>query len=135
MTFRVSGAVSWFGGPDDEGVSPSEDLAFIYEVDDAPQLFLPYQPEGTSGLARRLNPYVHYIACRWNYDKISRTELLDNRVLVRAKKTGIALKAFPADWGPHENTGRIADLSPGLMEDLGIKTDDEVEVIYDDESQ
>ena len=38
------------------GVSPSEELAFIHEMDQAPYLFLPYQPDGTSGLARRLNP-------------------------------------------------------------------------------
>ena len=36
--------------------------------------------------------------------------------------------ALPADWGPNEKTGRVADLSPGLMEALGIDTDDEVEV-------
>jgi hypothetical protein len=50
--------------------------------------------------------------------------------LVRAKKTGLELEAFPADWGPHEDTGRVADLSPGLMDQLNLKTDDEVEVIY-----
>ena len=32
--------------------------------------------------------------------------------------------------GPHETTGRVADISPGLMEALDIETDDEVEVIY-----
>ena len=26
--------------------------------------------------------------------------------------------------------GRIADISPGLMDDLGIETDDEVEVVF-----
>jgi hypothetical protein len=42
----------------------------------------------------------------------------------------MALTAFPADWGPHENTGRVADISPGLMDDLDLKTDDEVEVTF-----
>jgi hypothetical protein len=56
----LSGKASWFGGPEDEGVTPDEGLAFIYEVEDAPHLFLPYQPEGTSGLARRLNPSSLY---------------------------------------------------------------------------
>jgi hypothetical protein len=55
---------------------------------------------------------------------------LSERALVRAKRTGIELTAFPADWGPNENTGRIADISPGLMDDLGIGTDDEVEVTF-----
>jgi N-acetylmuramoyl-L-alanine amidase len=129
--FYAIGTCSHFGGPDDEGVSPDEGLAFIYSVDDAPQLFLPYQPEGTTGLARRLNPYVHYVACRWDYSKTPKPSLLDDVALVRATETGLAMKAFPADWGPHEEkTGRAADLSPGLMEDLDLTTDDEVEVIF-----
>jgi len=50
--------------------------------------------------------------------------------LVRSLRTGRSFTAFPSDWGPHQSTGRVADLSPGLMADLGIETDDEVEVIY-----
>jgi hypothetical protein len=128
--FEVVGKCSYFGGPDDEGVSPDEGLAFIFEVDQAPQLFLPHQPEGTTGLARRLNPYVHYVACRWNYDVTPKPAMLEDVALVRALKTGIAMKAFAADWGPHGATDRVADLSPGLMDDLGIETDDEVEVLF-----
>lgn len=127
---KITGKVSHFGGPDDAGVSPDEGLAFVYDVMDAPHLFLPYQPEGTTGLARRLNPHVHYIACRWNYDETPKEMLLLSRALVTATRTGISLKAFPADWGPHQDTDRVADLSPGLMDDLGIITDDEVEVIF-----
>jgi N-acetylmuramoyl-L-alanine amidase len=129
-THNLVGTVSRFGGPNDMGVSEDEGLAFIYEVEDAPHLFLPYQPEDTTGLARRLNPFIHYIACRWDYEDTSKDMLLREMALVRATKTGIALKAFPADWGPHVDTGRIADISPGLMMDLGIETDDEVEVIF-----
>ena len=73
---------------------------------------------------------MHYVACRWDYDRTPKETLIENLALVRSLKTGIALTAFPADWGPHESTDRIADLSPGLMQDLGIDTDDEVEVIY-----
>jgi len=127
---RAIGKVSWFGGPDDDGVSPSEGLAFIYEVDDAPHLFLPYQPVDTTGLARRLNPHIHYIALRFDYDEHPKNTLLDKKAMVRSLATGMALTAFPADWGPHEDTGRLADISPGLMTDLGITTDDEVEVIF-----
>jgi N-acetylmuramoyl-L-alanine amidase len=129
--FYAIGTCSHFGGPDDMGVSPDEGLAFIYGIDDAPMLFLPYQPEGTTGLARRLNPYVHYVACRWDYDVTPKPSLLEDVALVRATESGLAMKAFPADWGPHEaKTGRVADLSPGLMMDLDITTDDEVEVIF-----
>jgi N-acetylmuramoyl-L-alanine amidase len=129
-TETLTGKVSWFGGPEDEGVSADEGLAFIYDVEDAPHLFLPYQPDDTTGLARRLNPFVHYIAMRWNYDELPKATLLETLVLVRNPKTGFALTAFCADWGPAEHTDRIADLSPGLMSDLGLKTDDIVEVTF-----
>lgn len=131
--FHVKGKCSHFGGPNDTtGVSDSEGLAFIHAVQDAPHLFLPEGTPGTvgKGLARRLNPHIHYVACRWNYDDTPKPSLLEGVALVRAATTGVELTAFPADWGPNENTGRVADLSPGLMSDLGISTDDEVEVIY-----
>ena len=69
--FQATGKCSWFGGPNDlTGVSASEGLAFHYDVTAENQhLFLPYQPAGSTGLARRLNPWVHYIACRWDYSK------------------------------------------------------------------
>jgi N-acetylmuramoyl-L-alanine amidase len=126
----VCGKVSWFGGPNDKGVASDEGLAFIDEVEDAPHLFLPRQPPQTTGLARRLDPHAHYIACRWDYDVTPRAMLLEQVALVRALPSGRSLTAFPADWGPHESTGRVADISPGLMESLGIQTDDEVEVIF-----
>jgi hypothetical protein len=127
----VRGKVSHFGGPRDMGVSPSEGLAFLYEVDDKPHLFLKRQPPGTTGLARRLDPKKHYVAMRWDYDQFPKEVLAgDDVALVRSLKTGRQAEAVPADWGPHEDTGRVADISPGLMEALGITTDDEVEVIY-----
>jgi N-acetylmuramoyl-L-alanine amidase len=127
---ELRGKCSWFGGPDDTGVAPDEGLAFIAEVSQAPQLFLSYQPEGTTGLARRLNPQAHYIACRWDYDETPAFMLLEEMALVTATKTGKSLKCYPADWGPNENTGRVADLSPGALELLGIQTDDEVSVVF-----
>jgi N-acetylmuramoyl-L-alanine amidase len=134
VLFQAEGTCSTFGGPEDMGVSASEGLAFIYDLTSAVQhLFLPFQPQGTTGLARRLNPYVHYIACRWDYNVTPKTMLRDSGqyALVTARKTGISLRAIPADWGPHEEqTGRAADLSPGLAMDLGVETDDIVEVIY-----
>lgn len=129
---RESGRVSWFGGPDDEGVSPSEGLA-LYEPEQTsehPQLFLDEQPPGTTGLARRLNPDAYYIAMRWDYDVHSKDELRAMLVLVYAPLTGRAFLARPTDWGPHEDTTRLADISPGLLNALGIETDDEVEVIW-----
>jgi N-acetylmuramoyl-L-alanine amidase len=133
--FKANGKCSSFGGPDDTGVSPSEGLAFISEVEQAPHLFLPYQPPGTTGLARRLNPHIHYVACRWDYNVTPKAMMREEIALVRAVRTGIALQAFPSDWGPHVDTGRVADLSPGLMLDLGIKTDDEVEIVFPHEDK
>jgi peptidoglycan hydrolase-like protein with peptidoglycan-binding domain len=128
--FVATGKCSWFGGPDDKGVKPDEGLAFISNVNQAPQLFLPSQPPGTTGLARRLDPAVFYIACRWDYKKTPRDMLLNEQALVSVPETGESMLAFPADWGPNEKTGRIADLSPGLMDALDIDTDDVVEVIF-----
>lgn len=130
VALAVRGRCSWFGGPNDKGVAPDEGLAFIYDVEEAPHLFLPEQPPNTTGLARRLDPHSHFIACRWDYDTTPREQLLDQVALVRAVKTGRALIAYPSDWGPHVDTGRVADISQGLMEALGIMTDDEVEVIF-----
>lgn len=126
----LKGKVSHFGGPNDEGVAPDEGLAFISAVDQAPHLFLSYQPEGTTGLARRLNPQTYYIACRWDYDETPAYMLLEEMALVHAPKTGRSLKLYPADWGPHVDTNRVADISPGAMEVLGITTDDEVVVEF-----
>jgi N-acetylmuramoyl-L-alanine amidase-like protein len=129
--FSATGKCSYFGGPDDTGVDEDEGLAFIYEIEQAPHLFLPETDETEGlGLARRLNPFVHYLACRWDYNVTPKETLLQHMALVTATKTGVSLTAFPSDWGPHQDTGRIADLSPGLMADLGIETDDEVSVIY-----
>jgi N-acetylmuramoyl-L-alanine amidase len=133
VLFSASGTCSTFGGPADSGVSPSEGLAFIYSYAEAPWLFLRNQPPGTSGLARRLEIAVFYLACRWDYDVTSKIMLRDSgqMALVTAKQTGIARLAHPADWGPHEEqTGRVADLSPALADSLGVSTDDQVEVIY-----
>lgn len=129
---NLNGKVSWFGGPDDEGVSPDEGLAFIYEAKTAPHLFLSSQPPGTSGLARRLNPSIPYIACRWDYDVYPKEMLasMDYVALVHAPATGRFFLAWPADWGPGEQTGRVADISKGLLDYLMIETDQDVDVIF-----
>ena len=132
VLLNVTGSCSWFGGPADTGVDSDEGLAFLYEYDDAAHLFLPEQPPGTTGLARRLNPDRFYVACRWDYSITPKTMLADPHQLavVRAVSSGREAFAWPSDWGPHEDTGRVADLSPGLMDELGLGTDDEVEVTY-----
>ena len=69
MRVQLRGKMSIFGGPEDMDVGPDEGLALVSNTD-LPTLrayFLPEQPPGTTGLARRLNPSSFYIACRWNY--------------------------------------------------------------------
>ncbi|MEZ5785243.1 MAG: TIGR02594 family protein [Xanthobacteraceae bacterium] len=131
-TITLRGKVSHFGGPNDRGVKPDEGLALIEpdRVDRYPQikaLFLAEQPASTTGLARRLDPAQHYIACRWDYSRTPKPWLRAHQVIVRAN--GKSVKAQPIDWGPAATTGRVADLSPGLMAALGIVTDDVCEVI------
>jgi hypothetical protein len=144
VEFFVRGKCSWFGGPEDDGVSPSEQLAWWETTEvgrkDAPELFLPYQPSGTTGPARALDPSTSYIAMRWDYEnQWSKAELASGDVLfwVYAPKTGKRYKARPADWGPHDEAtgGRVADISPGLMNALfgGEATDEIVEVTLVDE--
>ena len=131
--FHDIGRCSFFGGPEDHGVSESEGLAFHYAIHEGNQhLFLPLQPPGTTGLARRLNAKaVHYLAVRWEY-AITPKEMLagPQMALVTNTRTGMAQTAFPADWGPNAATNRVADLSPALMRDLDLVTDDDVEVVY-----
>ena len=131
---RAIGRCSSFGGPDDMGVSPSEGLALENEgvnPDDKPFLFLPDNPPGTTGNARRLDPDKLYLAMRWDYQQFPKIDLAGNDVaLIRNRKTGKHVLASPTDWGPAAETGRCCDLSPAVMQQLGLQTDSEVEVIY-----
>ena len=43
-------------------------------------------------------------------------------------KNGKSELAKPVDWGPNQNTGRVADLSPHLARVLELDTDDECQV-------
>jgi hypothetical protein len=120
-----TGRMSTFGGPKDLGVAPHEGLALINpsEIDKYPNLFLPAQPAGTSGLARRLDPNAFYVACRWDYAKTPREKLKTTTVLVTNPKTGAEVEAQPVTWGPDPATGRVADLSDGLAAKLDLETD------------
>ena len=103
-----------------------------YEPEECPWLMLERQPSGTTGMARRLDPSVFYVACRWDYDVTSKEMLRGPQMaMVTNAETGVMRLAHIADWGPHEaETGRAADLSPALAESLGVSTDDIVEVVY-----
>lgn len=86
------------------------------------------QPQGTSGLARRLNPNAYYIALRWNYNVTPAHFLRTTKVKITNPQNGRSVYAWPVDWGPHARTNRIADLSPGVANFLGLHTGDYVHV-------
>lgn len=125
------GKCSTFGGPHDGGVAADENLALCEpgQEDLFPaNLFLPYQPPGTTGTARKLNPDAYYIAMRWDYSVTPQRWLRNNKAMVRALKTNLSVEAQPIDWGPNSDTGRVADLSPGVCRAIGVSTNDTVQV-------
>lgn len=129
-SYTIQGKMSWFGGPHDLGVRPWEGLA-LFEHSDIPHyphLFLDHQPPLTTGVARRLNPDAYYCACRWDYHRTPEEFLRTHKVQITNVRTGESVEAQPADWGPNEHTGRIVDLSPGILKVLGLTTDDIVRV-------
>jgi len=135
-----SGKMSMFGGPADEGVGPHEGLALVGPTDLGiwwySSLFLPEQPPGTTGLARRLNPRAFYLAMRWDYSLYPREMLRHAVVKLTNPANELYVFARPVDFGPGDgrmidgqptrDTGRIADLSPGAAAALGLKTDEVV---------
>jgi spore coat assembly protein SafA len=128
----LRGRISTFGGPDDTGVGPSEGLALVDDKNFElfKDLFLPQQPQDTTGLARRLNPEKFYLACRWNFQETPKEVLAQAYIQVRNPLTDEMAYARPVDYGPALTTGWVADLSPGLARRLGLATDDEVEVTF-----
>jgi lysozyme family protein len=124
---KFTGTMSFFGGPEDIGVGPNEGLALIEpnQIDgfDELDLFLPQQPPGTTGLARRLNPAAFYCAMRWDYNITPREWLLGQSIIVTNPATGRSVSVQPVDWGPSDLTGRIIDLSPGAGQALELDTD------------
>ena len=129
---RITGRCSVFGGPNDSGVSSKEGLALVEPSDLASArfsfLFLPSQPAGTTGLARRLNPNQQYIAMRWDYKTTPREYLRNITTTVSAN--GKSITARPVDWGPNDRLNRVADLSPFVAAYLGVKTDHVVTVEF-----
>jgi len=122
------GRCSTFGGANDKGVQPNEGLALVQGLEAFSRSLELFVDPGAGSRARNLDPQMPYIACRWDYERMRPVDLLASVVLVRAVLSGRVCYARPVDWGPHERTGRVADLSPGLAECLGVVTDSTVEV-------
>lgn len=132
-----TGRIGVFGGPNDMGVASYEGLALVGPSDlGCPyfaKLFLPDQPAGTTGLARRLNPKANFIAMRWDYSKFSKQTLRQSIVRATNPRTSVTTFLQPVDYGPGDgklidgqptqDTGRIADLSLQGATILGLITD------------
>jgi hypothetical protein len=122
----VRGSASWFGGPSDTGVSSSETGAITGEI--LRDLNDPLSPSAST-LASRPGDY-YYVAMRWSYSPNGRSWWADALIVVRNPATGAEVVVRPVDWGPNISTGRIIDLSPQAMNDLGLTTDDDVWVAF-----
>jgi hypothetical protein len=123
----IRGKIGTWGGPSDTGVPPDEGLSLVSpeSLESLKEYFLPTQPPGTTGLARRLNVEKYYMSARWNYKTFSREYLPKHKVKVSNPRNGKEAEAQPVDYGPSANFGRVADLSPGLATFLGLQIGDE----------
>jgi hypothetical protein len=72
----------------------------------------------------------YFIAMRWDYTPHGRAFWEDVRILVVNPANGVRVVLRPVDWGPNTSTGRILDISPEAIEDLGATTDDELLVAF-----
>ncbi|MBX3249913.1 MAG: N-acetylmuramoyl-L-alanine amidase [Myxococcales bacterium] len=123
----VRGRVSWFGSPrDTSGVTATETGAITGEV--LRSLNDPLNPDAAT-LRSRPEDY-YYVAMRWAYSPNGRAFWRDARLVVVNPRTGSAVVVRPVDWGPHTRTGRILDLSPQSLTDLGLRTDDDALVAF-----
>lgn len=131
-----TGKVSWFGGPHDNGISETEGLALIQPEDLGDwwfrRIFLANY-DYTKGLARNLEPNAYYIAMRWGYalggDILPGWDKKKIRqAIFKISANGKFVYAQAADWGPNSHTERLADLSPAILQLLGLATDDEAKI-------
>lgn len=125
MSF-VRGKVSHFGGPNDRGVTATETGAITLE--NLRALNNPLNP--SPDRLRRQPESYYYVAMRWDYRPVSKASWRNLRILVTNPANGRSIVVRPVDWGPHTRTGRIIDLSPQSLVDLGLTTDQEALVAF-----
>ena len=125
---KIIGKCSCFGGANDCGMSSDTGLALYepHEADRRPDIFLPAPADDPKQETwKRLRTDFPYVAMR--FSKVVGREWLQNQPWkITNPKTGQWVMGFVVDYGPAESTGRVVDLSPGIMARLRIKTDDEV---------
>ncbi len=122
----VQGRVSWFGGPNDTGVGPTETVAISGEV--ARSLNSPLHPDAAT-LAAHPERY-YYIAMRFSYSPQGTSFWRNARFVIANPRTGVRVVVRAADWGPNTSTGRIMDLAPQTIADLGLSTDDTAVIAF-----
>lgn len=127
---KISGKCSWFGGPADSGVGPSEGVALVADRTHAmtPKWAGLFVSQGDwregLGLARNLNPLALYCAMRWGQYGLSSAALRGELIVRVQSNTGAVVWCRPVDYGPGSQTGRVIDLSKGALNYLGAATDD-----------
>lgn len=122
----VRGRVSHFGGPHDTSIGERDTGAITQER--VRRLNNPLDPS-PERLADRPEDY-YYAAMRFDYSPNGKPFWREARLLVVNPANGAAVVVRPIDWGPHTRTGRIVDLSPRSLEDLGLETDDQALVAF-----
>ena len=128
---NLQGKCSFFGGVNDSGMALAEGLALYehWEADLRPDLFLPRGTDPLFGTSQRLRySTACYIAVRFPKAQYTRPEWQASSWRVKNLKTGQWVKASLVDFGPHERTDRVVDLSYIIGQYLSIKTDDVVSV-------
>ena len=127
----ITGKLSIFGGISDKGMIDDTGLALYepHEADLRPDLFLPFESNDKSFPTwKRLKEDALYCALRFDHS-LGRKRLQETPVKIVNLITKRFVMAFLVDWGPHEKTNRIIDVSPGVADILEVKTDDEVKII------
>ena len=151
----LSGRVSWFGGPEDEGdrgygqalvpVHPPKKAKALYEqwpelvemgifrrgVEDPLPRVTCCGRSMQAGISWMLDPESYYLAMRWGKGK-ARPDPRTNRVLIFRGKRGVVVA--PTDWGPAAWTKKSADLSLGAIRAIGARTGDVARFAWADDN-
>lgn len=126
----MQGRISTFGGPHDSGMLRTEGLA-LYEAAEAdlrPDLFSQRASDPTEGTSKRLKCNALYFAYRFPKAH-NRAGLQKSIFWFKNNKNGLIIPLSLVDFGPHERTKRVFDISPYAAELLRVQTDDELECL------
>lgn len=126
----MQGKLSTFGGQHDSGMARNEGLALWEhaECDLRPDLFSQRASDLTEGSSKRLRCNALYFAYRFP-KAFNRKGLQQTTFWFINNKNGLTIPLSLVDWGPHERTGRVFDISPYAAELLKVQTDDELECL------